>query len=119
MTRSIFLPILLLAAVANAQDYGVMKRLKIRIGGKNRKLVFFLPRGLRKNEALPLLVAVPDTRGLAYKEVGQWTQQAFEHRFAIMSVDINSSGKDGWSPRDQLVMARDMEAVTDGMKMGI
>lgn len=119
MTRSILLSILLLAAAADAQEYGVTKRMKITIGGSNRKLVFFLPRNLKKNESLPLLVAVPDTRGQSYYEVGQWSQQAFDHRFAIFSVDIKSSGMEGWSPRDQLVMARDIEAVVDGMKMGI
>ncbi len=119
MTRTILLSILLLAAAANAQEYGVSKRLKIRIGGTNRKLVLFLPKGVKKSESLPLLVAVPDTRGQSYYEVGQWAQQAFEHRFAIFSVDIKSSGMQGWSPRDQLVMARDIEAVVDGMKMGI
>jgi predicted esterase len=119
MIRAIAAALLLLGAAVWGQEYGLTERQRIAVGSENRKVVFFLPKGLKKNDTLPLLVAIPDYRGAAYHEVGQWQQQAFEHRFAIVSVDVTTSGNDGWSPRDQVPMVRDMEAVEEAMKAAI
>lgn len=112
------LPLLLLfSAVASAQDYGTNSRLKIPITGDTRKGVLFVPKGLKRNEVLPLLVAIPDTRGKAFLEVGQWQQPAYDMRFAVFSVDVTTSLAKGWHPSEQLDMKRDMEAVTEGIKV--
>jgi predicted esterase len=109
--------LLLLTGVVAAQDYGTNVRLKIPISGDTRKGVLFIPKGLRKNEVLPLLVAIPDTRGKAFLEVGQWQQPAYDMRFAVFSVDVTTSLAKGWHPSEQLDMNRDMEAVTEGIKV--
>jgi len=103
--------LLLLAIPAAAQDYGVTYRFKVDVDGQPRKVAFFVPADLKRNEVLPLLVAVPDTRGFAFDEIGQWQQPAHEMRFAVVSVDITTSGARGWAPTDTLEMKRDMEAV--------
>jgi len=103
--------LLLLAIPAAAQDYGLTHRFKVDVDGQPRKVAFFVPAELKRNEVLPLLVAVPDTRGYAFDEVGQWQQPAHEHRFAVVSVDIDTSGTRGWAPSETLEMKRDMEAV--------
>jgi len=54
---------LLLATPLLAQEYGDTLRLKIDVGGEERKVALFLPGNLRKGEVLPLLVALPDTQG--------------------------------------------------------
>jgi predicted esterase len=106
------------AATLHAQteaDYGTTHRIKLDVGGEGRKAAFFVPKGLRKNEALPLLVAIPDTRGKAYLELGQWQQPAWQKRFAVLSVDIKTSGVQGWHPSEQLEMQRDMDAVIEAL----
>lgn len=99
------------------QSYGETVRLKIDVGGEERKIAFFIPDGARKGEVFPLLVALPDTRSKAMLEIGQWQQPAFEKRFCVFSVDTNTSGEKGWHPKEQLEMQRDMEAVTEGMRV--
>ncbi len=100
-----------------AREYGQTLRLKIDVGGEERKIALFIPDGARKGEVFPLLVALPDTRGKAFLEIGPWQQPAFDKRFCVFSVDINTSGEKGWHPKEQLEMQRDMEAVTEGMKV--
>jgi len=108
-----------LAALARAQEYGTEYRLKIDVSGDSRKGVLFVPKDPKKGEVFPLLVALPDTQGKAYLEMGQWQQPAAEHRFAVFSVDISTSGQEGWHPKEQLAMQRDMEAVTEGIKVAL
>jgi predicted esterase len=112
--------LLLLAAPLLGQaetSYGETVRLKIDVGGEERKIALFIPDGAKKGEVFPLLVALPDTRSKAMLEIGQWQQPAEEKRFCVFSVDINTSGEKGWHPKEQLEMQRDMEAVTEGMKV--
>ena len=109
--------LLLFSLSALAQEYGQEYRLKIPITGETRKGVLFIPKTARKNDALPLLVAIPDTRGKAMLELGQWQQPGYDRRFAVFSVDVVTSSERGWHPSEQLEMARDMEAVTEGLKM--
>jgi len=109
--------IALLAAPLLAQEYGDTRRLKIDVGGEERKVALFLPSNVRKGEVLPLVVALPDTRSKAFLEIGQWQQPAYDKRFAVFSVDIETSGERGWHPKEQLEMQRDMEAVVEGMKV--
>jgi poly(3-hydroxybutyrate) depolymerase len=108
--------LLLLATSLHAQDasYGETHRLKVDITGENRKVGFFVPKNIGRSEALPLLVALPDggnARGKAFRETGQFEQMAYEKRFAVVSVDINSCSQEGWHPSDQVTMERDVEAV--------
>jgi predicted esterase len=119
MIRSVMAALLLLAGASWAQEYGRTLRLKVPVGGATRKAGLFLPKGLRKNEELPMLVALPDTKGKAFLEIGPWQQQAFERRFAVFSVDIETSSEKGWLPTEQLEMQRDMEAVTEGIKLAL
>jgi len=105
-----------LSSVAAAQDaaYGETHRLKVDITGDSRKVGFFVPKNIAKNEALPLVIALPDggnARGKAFRETGQFEQMAYEKRFAVVSVDINSCSQEGWHPSDQVTIERDMEAV--------
>jgi poly(3-hydroxybutyrate) depolymerase len=100
----------LLAAPAAAQEYGEDHRLKVEIAGETRKVGFFVPKGLKKNQAVPLVVAVPGDEGKAFQELGQWQQMGFEHGFAVVSVDIQTAR--GWLPSEQLEIQRDAEAVT-------
>jgi predicted esterase len=112
--------LLLLSAPLLAQgerSYGQTLRLKIDVGGEERKIAFFIPDNVKKGESFPLLVALPDTQGKAMLEVGQWQQPAFQKRFCIFSVDIKTSGEQGWHPKEQLEMQRDAEAVTEGMRV--
>ncbi|MHC4669153.1 MAG: hypothetical protein ACYTFD_12170 [Planctomycetota bacterium] len=110
--------LVLSVAVLAQEDYGTTYRLKIMVGGESRKAGMFVPQGVKKNEVVPLLVAVPDTRGKAFLEIGQWQQMAYERRFAVFSVDINTSSQKGWHPSEQLEMQRDMEALVEGLKLG-
>jgi len=119
MIRSLLTLLLLFAATARAQDYGTDHRLKIEVAGQRRKGVLFLPRSARKHQILPLLVAIPDTRGKAMLEVGQWQKPAYDMHFAVFSVDVVTSLQRGWMPSELLEMQHDMEAVTEGMKIAI
>ncbi|MHC4730672.1 MAG: hypothetical protein ACYS6Z_08785 [Planctomycetota bacterium] len=106
------------AAVLAEEDYGETLRIKILVGGEPRKAGMFLPKAVKKNEVLPLLVAIPDTKGKAFLEIGPWQQTAYERRFAVFSVDTKTGGQRGWHPSEQLEMQRDMEAVVEGLKTG-
>jgi predicted esterase len=99
------------------RSYGQTLRLKIDVGGEERKIAFFIPDNVKKGESFPLLVALPDTQGKAMLEVGQWQQPAHDKRFCVFSVDIKTSGEQGWHPKEQLEMQRDMEAVTEGIRV--
>lgn len=113
------LPLLLLVAEPllgqTVREYGETHRMKVDVGGEERKIALFVPDGARKGEVFPLLVALPDTKGKAMLEMQQWQQPAFEKRFCVFSVDITTSSEQGWHPKEQLAMQRDMEAVTEGM----
>ena len=119
MIRALASLLLLLAATARAQQYGTDYRLKIKVADKTRKGVLFVPRSVRKHEALPLLVAIPDTRGKAMLEVGQWQKPAYDRRFAVFSVDVVTSLQRGWMPSELIEMQHDMDAVLDGMETAI
>jgi predicted esterase len=108
--RGTLLVLAFLGAPLLAQEYGEDHRLKVEIAGETRKVGFFVPKGLKKNQALPLVVAVPGDEGKAFNELGQWQQMGFEHGFAVVSVDIQTAK--GWLPSEQLEMQRDAEAVT-------
>ncbi|MHC4847298.1 MAG: hypothetical protein ACYTEG_02460 [Planctomycetota bacterium] len=121
MIRLALLLLLSLTPTLRAQDasYGETHRLKVDIDGTNRKVGFFVPRNLAKNESLPLLVALPDggnSRGKAFRETGQFEQMAYESRFAVVSVDITTSSMEGWHPNDTVAMERDVEAVMLAIK---
>lgn len=103
--------LLALAAAVGAQEYGEDHRLKIEVAGESRKVGFFVPKGLKKNQLVPLVVAVPGDEGKAFGELGQWQQPGYEHGFAVVSVDVQTSAR-GWLPSEQLEMQRDAEAVT-------
>ena len=96
-------------------DYGTTHRIKLEVGGEGRKAAFFIPKGLKKNEVLPMLVAIPDTKGKAYLEMSQCQQPAWQKRFCVLSVDIKTSGLQGWHPSEQLEMQRDMDAVLEAL----
>jgi len=118
MTRlALLLPLVLaLAGSAFAQDYGTSHRMKIDISGGTRKGVLFLPRDLLRNETLPLLIALPAGSGRAYRELGQWEKDAYDHRFAVFSVDLKTSLQRGWHPSETAEMQRDVEAVLGGIE---
>jgi predicted esterase len=109
----------LLCAVALPQEFGETKRLKVSVAGKSRKIAMFVPRGAKKNEVLPLLVAVPNQDCKAHLEMQDWERHAYKARFAIFSVDTITGTNAGWHPKEQLEMSRDMEAVEEGMKVAI
>ena len=118
MRRAVALVLLAAPLLGQAErSYGETVRLKIDVGGEERKIALFIPDGAKKGEVFPLLVALPDTRSKAMLELGQWQQPAYDKRFCVFSVDINTSGEKGWHPKEQLEMQRDMEAVTEGMKV--
>jgi len=50
-------------------------------------------------------------------EIGQWQQPAYDKRFCVFSVDLSTSTPNGWHPKEQLEMQRDMEAVTAGLEI--
>lgn len=113
--------VLLLATAAFAQDasYGETYRLKVDVDGTPRKVGFFVPKNIGKRDMRPLVVALPDganARGKAFRETGQFEQMAYEHRFAIVSVDITSSSMEGWHPNDAVAMERDTEAILSAVK---
>jgi len=111
-------PLLFLCAAALAQEeYGPTHRIKVAVGGKNRKAGLFIPNVIKKGQTVPMLVVVPDHRGKAFLEIGQWQQMAHDNRFAVFSVDCTtSSNKTPWHHSEQLDMQRDMEAVVEGLK---
>ena len=114
--RRTLLALACLGAPLLAQEYGEDHRLKVDIsGGETRKVGFFVPKGLKKNQAVPLVVAVPGDEGKAVLELGQWQQMGFEHGFAVVSVDIQTASR-GWLPSEQIEMQRDAEAVTKAVE---
>jgi predicted esterase len=119
MIRPILAALLLLSGLASAQEYGDTIRLKVRVGEQSRKIALFLPKGLRKGEKLPLLVAVPNEQCKAFMEIGQWQVHAHEERFAVFSVDTITGTRNGWHHSERLEMERDMEAVLSGMEVAL
>ncbi len=113
----LFLALLVLTTIARAEvNYGEPIRLKIPITGETRKGFLFLPKGLKKGATVPLLVAIPDKEGKSSLELGQWQQQAYDHRFAVFSVDVTTpSVKRPWHWKEKLRIQRDMEAVIAGI----
>ncbi|MGQ0613956.1 MAG: hypothetical protein ACT4PV_09495 [Planctomycetaceae bacterium] len=101
--------LLAFGAASWAQNDAQTDRFKVEVGGESRKGGVLYPKDLRKNEMLPLVVAVHDTTGKAFTELDQWAVYAIKHRFAVVSVDCKSP--EGWAVSEQLVMQRDMEAV--------
>jgi len=104
------------ATAAASQDamYGETIRLKVDVEGEDRKVGFFVPKNIGARESLPLVVALPDggnARGKAFRETGQFEQMAYERRFCVVSVDINSCSQEGWHPSDGVTMERDVKAV--------
>jgi predicted esterase len=118
MMRRIALLLAFAAPLLAEEDYGRTYRIKVMVGGEPRKAGMFIPKAVKKNEILPLLVAIPDTKGKAFLEIGPWQQMAYERRFAVFSVDTKTGGSQGWHPSEQLEMQRDMEAVIEGLKIG-
>jgi predicted esterase len=116
--RKLAVLLALATATLAQEDYGETVRIKLTIAGESRKAAMFLPKAVKKNEVLPLLVAVPDTRCKAFLEIGQWQQMAYEQRFAVFSVDTKTGGQQGWHHSEQLEMQRDMEAVIKGLEVG-
>ena len=100
--------LLLLAAVAWAQDEAETHRFKEP--AHNRKCGMLVPPKLRKKETVPLLLALPDTAGLGSLELDRWRHEAMLNRWAVLSLDIMTSRKRGWHPKEQLEMQEDMEA---------
>lgn len=115
MSRCLSVALFMLSAQAWAQDYGTTHRLKVTAGGEPRKAAFFVPKDIKKNEALPLVVAVPGTEGLAYTELGQWEVPASKGRFCVLSVDVMTSRARGWLPSEQVEMKNDMEAIDNAL----
>jgi predicted esterase len=109
--------VLLAAPLLAQEEYGTTYRLKVDVGGEERKIGLFVPNGIKKGEVFPLLVALPDTKGKAFLELGQWQQPAFEKRFCVLSVDLVTSGEKGWHPTEQLEMQRDGEAVVEAVRV--
>ncbi len=111
-----FVLLLCLSTAAFAQEYGTNHRMKIKISGQTRKGVFFLPKGARKGQVMPLLITIPTADGKAFREIGQWQRDAYDNGFALFSVDIVTSLQRGWHPSETADMQRDMEAVVEGLK---
>jgi len=120
--RSALWSLALLAGAASAQtnaSYGETHRLKVDVEGSLRKVGLFLPKNVGKDAYIPLVVALPDgsaAGGKAFKEIGQYGQMAYEHRFAVLSVDISTSSTEGWHPKDSIAMERDVEAVMEAIE---
>lgn len=114
-------PLLLaFASLAHAQaEWGETLRLKVTVGGQSRKVALFVPRGIKKNQALPLVVAVPNEQCKAFMEIEPWAHLAFENKFFVFSVDTITGTRKGWHYKEQLEMSRDMEAVTEGLKVAL
>ena len=112
-------------AAQTAREYGKTHRLKIEVGGEERKVALFIPDNVKKGEIFPLLVALPggqtqgspEEKAKAFLEIGPWQQPAFDKRFCVFSVDLATSTPRGWHPKEQLEMQRDMEAVVEGLKV--
>lgn len=112
-------------AAQTAREYGRTLRLKIEVGGEERKVGLFIPDNVKKGEVFPLLVALPggqtqatpEEKAKAFLEFQQWQQPAYDKRFCVFSVDLSTSTPRGWHPKEQLEMQRDMEAVIEGMKV--
>lgn len=117
MIRPVLAVLILLSGVASAQEYGETIRLKVAVGEQSRKVALFLPKGLKKGEVLPLLVAVPNEQCKAFMEIGQWQNPAYTERFAVFSVDTITGTRNGWHHSERLEMERDMEAVISGMEL--
>jgi len=119
MIRPLLAALLLFSGIAHAQEYGNTIRLKVTVGERSRKIALFLPKGLRKGESLPLLVAIPNEQCKAFMEIGQWQIHAYNERFAVFSVDTVTGTRNGWHHSERLEMERDMEAVLSGMEVAI
>lgn len=126
MRRAVALLLLAAPLLAQAErSYGETRRLKIEVGGEERKVGLFIPDGVKKGEVFPLLVALPggqsqaspDEKAKAFLEFQQWQQPAYDKRFCVLSVDLSTSTPHGWHPKEQLEMQRDMEAVAAAMKV--
>ncbi|MHC4956099.1 MAG: hypothetical protein ACYTGZ_19825 [Planctomycetota bacterium] len=121
MMRSALLAMTVFSGLAVAQgdvSYGETHRLKVSVEGTLRKVGFFLPRGIGKRDVVPIVVAIPDgsgSSGKAFKEIGQFEQMAYEHHFAVLSVDVATSSNEGWHPKDAIAMERDVEAVVSAL----
>ena len=78
-----------------------------------------MPRNVKKNKALPLVVAIPNESCKAFMEIDQWDHLAFENGFLVFSVDTVTGSRKGWHYKEQLEMSRDMEAVIEGLKVAL
>ena len=94
--------LLLLASVAPAQEWGRNLRLKVTVAGESRKIAVFIPKNVKKNETLPLLVAIPNEACKSHIEIDQWSRFAYEGRFAVFSVDTITGTRKGWHYKEQL-----------------
>ncbi len=106
------------AAHAQGASYGETHRLKVNVDGTSRKVGFFVPKNLGKKERIPVLVALPDgsnAKGKAFRETGQFERMAYEGRFAVLSVDLTTSGQNGWLPSAAVEMERDTSAVVEAI----
>ncbi|MHC4958838.1 MAG: prolyl oligopeptidase family serine peptidase [Planctomycetota bacterium] len=119
MVARISTALALLCAVALPQEWGDTQRLKVTVAGKPRKIALFVPKGVKKNESLPLLVAIPNQACKSHLEIQNWEQHAYKARFAIFSVDTITGSQNGWHPKEQLEMSRDIEAVEEGLKVAL
>jgi len=109
MIARIALALALATAAAAAQNDAETVRFKVTVGGEPRKAGLLLPKDVKKNEIFPLVVAVPDTEGAAFKELDPWAVYAIKHRFVVVSVD--SETPKGWAYNELLAMQRDTEAI--------
>jgi predicted esterase len=114
MIARLLLALLAASTAALAQNDAETIRFKVAVAGENRKGGLLLPKGLRKNEILPLVVAIPDTEGASFKEIDQWAVFANKHRFAVVSIDCETPK--GWSVSEQMLMQRDMEGVAGAVE---
>lgn len=106
-------------AHAQGVSYGETHRLKVDVNGTTRKVGFFVPKNLGKKERVPVLVAIPDggnAKGKAFRETGQFEQMAYENRFVVLSVDMDTSSDNGWSPGNAVEMEADTDAVLAAIK---
>ena len=94
--------------MAWAQDEAETHRFKEP--AHNRKCGMLVPPRLKKKQTVPLLVTLPDTGGLGSLELDRWRHEAMLNRWAVLSLDIMTSRKRGWHPKEQLEMQEDMEA---------
>lgn len=116
MTGRTSLLLILLTSVALG-GWGETLRLKVTVAGKTRKVALFVPKGVKKGEVLPLLVALPNDRCKAQLEIQNWAHPAYKNRFAVLSVDTVTGTRKGWHYTEVLEMSRDMEAVTEALEI--